>query len=200
MFAALAAPPLPIKLLAERLPGFGPIERDAVRLIIGDVPEWAADVIDFRYNAARLERQCHSQIRWIAAKVFEHGESPFTWMFVSLIERRSQNGQDHREQSRSQFALGESESGRLHISENNALLHNGHRGPKREISAARDLRIVEAAQFALNQLGNALRKMADHFSRAQGYIGVGRCQHGSMEILAPAECFHGLNECGFDHL
>ena len=121
-------------------------------------------------------------------------------MFVSGIERRLQNGQDHCEQSRLKFALGKGESGRLDVSENNSLLHDGHRGPKREISAARDFFIVEAAQLALDQLGNALRRMAEHFSRAQGYIGVGRCQHGSMEILATAECFHGLNECGFDDL
>ena len=121
-------------------------------------------------------------------------------MFVSGIERRLQNGQDHCEQSRLKFALGKGESGRLDVSENNSLLHDGHRGPKREISAARDFLIVEAAQFALDQLGDALRRMAQHFSRAQGYIGVSRCQHGSMEILAPPECFHGLNECGLDHL
>jgi hypothetical protein len=121
-------------------------------------------------------------------------------MFVSGIERRLQNGQDHREQSRLKFALGKSESGRLDISENNALLHDGHRGPQREISAARDFFIVQAAQLALDQLGNALRRMAEHFSRAQGNIGVSRCQHGSMEILSTAECFHGLNECGFDDL
>src|SRR5208337_3600109 len=84
--AGLIALRLPIKLLAERLPALGPIERDAVRLIIGDVAEWAADVVDFRYDAARLERQCHSQIRWIAAKVFEHSQSPF-WLDVRVSDR-----------------------------------------------------------------------------------------------------------------
>src|SRR5271169_3729863 len=97
MVAGLIARRLPIKLRAERLPALGPIECHAVHLIVGDVLEWAADVIDFRYDAARLERQCHSQIRWIAAKVFKHRDSPFGSMLVSLIERRAQNGEDHRE-------------------------------------------------------------------------------------------------------
>src|SRR5271169_2090310 len=105
MVAGLIARRLPIKLRAERLPALGPIECHAVHLIVGDVPESAADVIDFRNDAASLERQCHSQIRWIAAKVFEHVSLLFSWMFVSLIERRAQNGQHHREQSRSKFAL-----------------------------------------------------------------------------------------------
>src|SRR5208283_5836293 len=86
MVAGLIARRLPIKLRAERLPALGPIERHAAHLIVGDVPEWAADVIDFRYDAASRERHCHSEIRWIAAKVFEHGESPFQ-LDVGVIER-----------------------------------------------------------------------------------------------------------------